>query len=116
MYSGSDLVSLVSALDALTIDGFLQYELNLGQSHPFLIIKVSDAKVNAFPAFNVLPQAQTLIYVYQTSDFSIPVADFITAVQNGVRASINGNAALLAAVATQMAAFSAFAATYASKG
>ncbi len=116
MYSGSDLLDVVEALDDLCADGFLEYDLNAGQVVPYLSINVSRSHVAAFPGLSMLPLGQVLVRLYQSSDFSMPAADFIVAFQDGVKAKVAANASVLAAVSAQFASWGAFASSYAAKG
>jgi len=116
MYSGADLDSLISALGTLTESGFLSYDLNIGQVTPYLSICVSQAEINMFPALARLPQAGAIINLYYTTNFSPLVADFISAFQAGVQATVSGNAGLLAEVNAALSNWSTFESTYNSFG
>jgi hypothetical protein len=116
MYSGSDLITLQTALNTLTNSGFLQYDLNIGQVSPYLQISVSAAQLAMFPALSRLPQANQVINLYYTTDFTPPVATFISNFQTGVQNTVTGNAAILAEVNAALSNWPTFETTYNSFG
>lgn len=81
MYSGSDLTTLMSALDTLAADNFFQYDFNVGTKTPYLMVSISNTQIVLFPAIAILSTIAPLMSVYYTTDFSPPVSDFITAIQ-----------------------------------
>ena len=86
MYTGQDLLDLQTALVDLTSDNFFQYEFYLGKANPYLNIRISDAWMASYPALDALSYIRGHLAVYSTTDFSIPVADFITAMQDACHA------------------------------
>lgn len=108
MYQGSDLTTLMTTLDALCADNFFQYSLNVGQANPHLTITISNYWQTQFPAIAILAAIQPMLSVYSTTNFSLPVADFITALQAGCHAYANARYSAWNAYYTHAVTFSAF--------
>jgi DNA replicative helicase MCM subunit Mcm2 (Cdc46/Mcm family) len=112
MYSGSDLTTLMTQLASLTSSGFIQYDFFIGQMNPYLKIYVSNAQTAVFPVLTRLPNASKIIDLYYTTDFTPPVATFISDMTAGIKATVDSNAAALTAINTAFSHFSTFETTY----
>ncbi len=116
MYSGSDLTTLMTALGSLTSSGFLQYDFFIGEMNPYLRIYVSNYEQGLYPVLSRLPQASKIVELYRTTDFTPPVATFISNITAGIKATVDGNATLLTEISTAMSNWPTFASTYNSYG
>ncbi len=112
MYNDADLGTLMDALNSLTSNGFLQYDINVGQVSPYLSIVVSETQVSAFPVLARFPQGAALVNLYYTTDFTPPVATFISNFQTGMASKVNANQTIMSAISAQMANWTTFASTY----
>lgn len=116
MYSGSDLTTLMTELASLTASGFLQYDFFIGQMNPYLRIYVSNYEQGLYPVLSRLPQAKEIIDLYYTTDFTPPVATFITNMTAGIQATVDANATLLTEISTAMSNWPTFVTAYNSYG
>jgi hypothetical protein len=116
MYAVSDLDTLFNALNAFTSDGFTQYDINTGQITPYLSITLSNTETQSFPVFYASSQGRELANLYYTTDFTPPIATFISNFQAGVAATVDSNTAILTAISAFVTAWPAFVAAYQSKG
>jgi hypothetical protein len=115
MYSGSDLDTLMTALNTLTSDNFFQYSFNVGQINSSLTITISNTWINSFPAIAQLAVTAPLLNVYFTTDFTPAVATFISNMQAACQSYADTNYSVWNAFYTHSQTFSAFLTALASK-
>jgi hypothetical protein len=106
----------MTALASLTESGFLQYDFNAGQVNPHLNISVSAAQIALFPLLQRAPQGPKIINLYFTTDFTPPVATFISNMQAGITATVDANASVMATINSQISNWAEFEQAYNSYG
>jgi hypothetical protein len=116
MYSGSDLTTLITALNTLTANGFLEYDFNVGEKIPYLNITLSSAQVSLISPILTQQQGYQLINLYYTTDFSPPVNTFIYNMNVGIKTTVDNNASVIASINNTVAYWPTFELTYNSYG